>query len=132
MVRLHRFVDVARIRTAIAEAEAVTSAPIHVSVAPYFWGAVRRTAERAFVKRGLTRTPQRNGVLIFVVPTRREFAIVGDVGAHDALGQETWDALARTFQQQLQSGDPTEAVASVIADLALALGRHFPQHPIAP
>lgn len=132
MVRLHRFVDVARVRAAITKAEAITSAPIHVSIAPYFWGAVRRTAERAIVKHGLTRTPQRNGVLIFIVPTRREFAIVGDVGAHDAVGQEAWDALARMFQQKLQSGDPTEAVTSVIADLALALGRHFPQHPIAP
>ncbi|MGA2394535.1 MAG: TPM domain-containing protein [Candidatus Lustribacter sp.] len=112
--KLHRFVDKARIRAAIAQAEAVTSAPIHVSVAPYFWGDVRRTAERALVK-------QRKGVLIFVVPSRREFAIVGDAGAHDALGQEAWDALAGSFAQQLRSGDPTAAITSTIAELARAL-----------
>ncbi len=113
--RLHRFVDKARIRAAIAAAETVTSTPIHVSVAPYFWGDVRRTAERAFASR------RRSGVLIFVVPARREFAIVGDAGAHAALGQAMWDALARGFAQQLQDGDPTAALTSTIADLARAL-----------
>lgn len=119
--KLHRFVDAARVRAAIDEAEAAANAPIHVSVAPYFWGDVRRTAERAFVKHGLSGAPQRNGVLIFIVPSRREFAIVGGPGAHEALGQEAWNALAREFGRRLRSGDPTAALISTIEELARAL-----------
>jgi len=76
-IDLHRFVDKGRVREAIAAAELETSAPIHVSIAPYFWGSVRRTAWRAFRKHGLAKTAKRNGVLFFVVPSRREFVIIG-------------------------------------------------------
>ena len=56
--------DHERVRDAIAAAELETTAPIHVSIAPYFWGDVQRTAERALRKHGLTRAPKRNSVLL--------------------------------------------------------------------
>lgn len=123
---LHRFVDEARIREAVAEAERLTSAPIAVSIAPYFWGSVRGTADRAFRKHGLARTAERNAVLLFVVPSRREFAVVGDVSAHERLGQATWDLLVETVQEHLRGGEPTRALELGIADLARRLAPHFP------
>jgi uncharacterized membrane protein len=124
--RLHRFCDRARVRQAIAAAERSTTAPIAVSLAPYFWGNVRRTAERAFRKHGLARAPQRNGVLIFVVPSRREFAIVGDAGAHEALGQPGWDAVVETLQEHFRGGDPTRGLELAIEQLGRHLSEHFP------
>ncbi len=124
---LHRFVDKARVRAAIDAAEQLTTAPIQVSIAPYFWGDVRRTAGRAFRKHGLANTADRNAVLVFVVPSRRKFAVVGDVAAHDAMGQRTWDALAALAQQKLAQDDPTAALASIIEEIARALATHWPR-----
>jgi uncharacterized membrane protein len=124
---LHRFLDKARIRDAIAEAERSTSAPIHVSIAPYFWGNVQRTAERAFRKHGLARTRDRNGVLFFVVPSRRQFVVIGDVGAHEALGQTVWESVAAIMQEQFACGNPTIGMALGIETIGRALARHFPR-----
>ena len=123
---LHRFVDKERIAEAIAAAQHLTSAPIGVSIAPYFWGNVRRTAERAFRKHGLQNTPHRNGVLFFIVPSRREFAIIGDVGAHEALGQPVWDSSAEIVQEHFSRGDTTAGLLHAIDRIARALAEHFP------
>jgi len=125
-IDLHRFVDKGRVREAIAAAERDTSAPIHVSIAPYFWGNVRRTAERAFRKHGLAKTPKRNGVLFFVVPSRREFAVIGDGGAHEALGQPVWDSVAALVGEQFAGGNPTAGLVMGIAEIARALAVSFP------
>jgi len=123
---LHRFVDKARVREAIAAAELQTSAPIFVSIAPYFWGDVRRTAERAFRKHGLAQAPQRNGVLFFVVPSRRQFAIIGDAGAHEALGQTIWDSLAEILGAQFAAGNFTDGLVTCVEQIGRALATHFP------
>jgi uncharacterized membrane protein len=123
---LHAFTDKARVREAIAAAQHETSAPIHVSIAPYFWGSVRATAERAFRKHGLADTPQRNGVLFFLVPSRREFAVIGDAGAHEALGQPVWDAVAATLREHLLRKDATTGLELSIERLARELAAHFP------
>ncbi len=125
-MNLHRFVDKARIRDAIAAAQRTTSAPIHVSIAPYFWGNVRRTAERAFRKHGLASTPDRNAVLFFVVPSRREFVIIGDVGAHEALGQRFWDSTAALIRESFMRDDATTGLILGIHTIARALSDHFP------
>jgi uncharacterized membrane protein len=123
--KLHKFVDKARVRAAIAAAERETSAPIVVSIAPYFWGNVRKTAERAFRKHGLDRAPERNGVLIFVVPSRRQFVVLGDVGAHEALGQAAWDAVVATVAGHFRDGDPTRGLELGIEQLGQRLSEHF-------
>jgi uncharacterized membrane protein len=123
---LHRFVDKTRIREAIAAAERETSAPIHVSIAPLFWGSVWRTAERAFRKNGLADTPGRNGVLFFVVPSRREFVIIGDLGAHRALGQAAWDSTVTSVEEHLSRGDATTGLVLGIEKLGRALASRFP------
>ncbi|HWT04805.1 MAG TPA: TPM domain-containing protein, partial [Xanthomonadales bacterium] len=97
--RLHRFVDKKRVRDAIVRAEEATSAPIAVSIVPHVSGDVHAAALRALRHRGLSRAPDRNAVHFFVVPSRREFAVVGDAGAHERLGQETWNGVAATVEK---------------------------------
>lgn len=112
--KLHRFVDKTRVREALDAAEALTAAPIHVSIAPAFWGDVRRTAERAFRKHA-------HGVLLFVVPSRRKFAIIGDLKAHEALGQHAWDAIAAEMTKHFAAGDATTGIVTAIEELSRAL-----------
>lgn len=125
--RLHRFVEVKRVREAILKAEESTDAPIFVSISPYFWGNVRRTAERVFRKHGLDNTVNRNAIFFFVVPSRRQFAIIGDAGAHEKLGQSTWNAIVEIMQSHFARGNATAALVQGIQDIARELARHYPR-----
>ncbi len=125
--RLVRHIDTKRIESAIAAAERRTSAPIHVSLAPHFWGELRKTAERAFDRLGLTATPERNGILFFVAPTRREFVVLGDVGIHQHVGQDFWDHVAAAVASRIKQGDLTDGLVHGIETVTDELERRFPK-----
>ncbi len=127
--RLHRFVDKKRVRDAILRAEAATTAPIAVSIVPHVSGDIHAAALRALHHRRLSRAPDRNAVHFFVVPSRREFAVVGDAGAHERLGQEAWNGVAATVEKHFRQGDPTAGLVAGIEEVGRHLARHFPRTP---
>src|SRR5207249_12183381 len=88
--KMIRIIDHEKIGEAIQKAEHRTSGEIRVSVARLFWGNVHKAAEKAFVRLGMTRTKDRNGVLFFVVPSRWKFVVLGDSVIHERVGQECW------------------------------------------
>jgi uncharacterized membrane protein len=124
--QLHRFVDKQRVRDAILRAEEATEAPISVSIAPHVSGDVHAAALRALRLHGLSRAPRRNAVHFFVVPSRREFAVVGDAAAHERLGQEAWNSVAATVEKHFRLGDPTAGLIAGIEEVGHLLARHFP------
>jgi uncharacterized membrane protein len=124
--RLSRYVDDKRIVNAIEAAERGTSGEIRVSIAPHFWGAVRKAGEKAFDRMGMTKTPDRNGVLIFVVPSRREFAILGDRAIHEKVGQAFWDRVSAAMSARIRSGDLTDGIVHGIEEAGRELAAHFP------
>jgi len=124
----HRhFLDAKRVRDAILAVEATTTAPLRVTLAPYFWGDAYSVARRAFQRMRLDRTPDRNGVLFFIVPSRRRFAVFADAQAHEKAGQEVWDRVARIMGDALRAGDPTEGVITGIEEAGRHLAKHFPK-----
>lgn len=124
--RLLQQVDGKRIADAIEEAERQTSGEIRVSVATFFWGNVQRQAERAFQRLGMQATKERNAVLIFVVPARRRFAVVGDEGIHAAVGDAFWQKLAQVLSTHFRSGDFTGGLVACIGEIGQQLAAHFP------
>ncbi len=108
-------------------AEQTTSAPISVSIVAHLPGDVREAAGRALHRHGLNRSPERNAVHFFVVPSRREFAVVGDAAAHERLGQGVWDSVAATVQEHFRRGDPTAGLIAGIEEVGAHLARHFPR-----
>lgn len=124
--QLMKTVDVARVKAAVAEAERATSGEIRVSVAHFFWGGVRRAAERAFDRLGMTATKDRNGVLFFIVPARKKFVVLGDGGIHAKVGQEFWDALAGKMSGHFRKGEFTEGLVQAIGEAGRQLAAHFP------
>jgi uncharacterized membrane protein len=125
--RLHQFVDKERVREAILRAEQSTEAPISVSIVPNFSGDVRHKAHHALRRHGFTKLPARNAVHFLVVPSRREFAVVGDAGAHERLGQAVWDSVASTVQEHFRRGDPTAGLVAGIDEIGRHLAQHFPR-----
>jgi len=126
-VKLHRFVDRERVRDAIRRAENLTTAPISASIVPHVAGDVHAAALRALHRHGLSRTPERNAVHFFIVPSRREFAVVGDTGAHERLGQAAWNGIAATVEKHFRDGDPTAGLIAGIDEAGRLLALHFPR-----
>src|SRR5262245_30045089 len=100
-----RIIDSAKVKDAIEAAERRTSGEIAVYVSPVFWGDVRTAAQKAFERMGMTRTRERNGVLIFVVPARRRFVVLGDSGIHAKVGQEFWVSIAALLTEHFRAAD---------------------------
>ena len=121
-----RRVDAARVKQAIEAAERQTSGEIVVSVSRFFWGSVQRAAEMTFERLGVRRTAERNGVLIFIVPSRRQFVLLGDEGIHAKVGQAFWDQAAEAISKRFRAGDMTGAIVDGVERIGAQLASHFP------
>jgi uncharacterized membrane protein len=86
-------------------------------------------AERAFVRMGMSRTKLRNGILFFIVPARRRFAVLGDEGIHAKVGQEFWDAVAGRLGEHFRKGEFTAGLVAAIGEAGEQLAAHFPYDP---
>ena len=124
--QLLRSIDSDKVKAAIEQAEDQTSGEIVVSVAPFFWGSVEKAARRAFVRLGVTRTQLRNGVLFFIVPSRRLFVVLGDQGIHEKVGQAFWDDVAAHLTENFREGNFTEGLVQGIGEVGRQLTTHFP------
>ena len=119
-------IDAARVREAIAEAEKKTCGEIRVSVSRFFWGPVRPVAERAFHRLQMDKTKERNGILFFIVPSRRRFVVLGDEGIHAHAGQDFWTETAAALSGRFRKGEFTEGLAEAILKAGDCLAAHFP------
>jgi uncharacterized membrane protein len=119
-------IDAERVREAIAQAERHTSGEIRVSVASFFWGDVRRVADRAFARLGMTKTKDRNAVFFFVVPSRRRFVVLGDEGIHGKVGPEFWERVVAAVSERFRAKDFTGGLVRGIETVGDELAAHFP------
>ena len=124
--KLLQVIDRDKIKEAIQRAEQRTSGEICVSVAPFFWGSIEKAADKAFVRMGITQTKDRNGVLFFVVPSRRRFVVLGDRGIHERVGQAFWDRVAAAVSEKFRDGDFTGGLLKGVEEVGEQLAAHFP------
>ena len=127
--RLRREVDTERVQRAIEDAERQSSAEVRVSLSTFFWGSVEGAANRAFDRLHMRETEHRNGVLIFVVPSRRTFVVLGDEGIHAKVGDDFWHAVAGAISGFFKKGDFTGGLVHGIETVGAALAEHFPFDP---
>ncbi|MBN1940424.1 MAG: TPM domain-containing protein [Candidatus Aminicenantes bacterium] len=119
-------IDEARVLEAIAEAEYRTSGEIRVSISRFFWGPVRPTAERAFHRLKMDATKDRNGILFYIVPSRRKFVILGDEGIHARVGPDFWTETASALSRRFRNGEFTDGLIEGIRTAGERLAAHFP------
>jgi uncharacterized membrane protein len=124
--KLMQVIDREKIKKAIQAAELRTSGEICVSVAPFFWGNIHKAADKAFARMGVARTKDRNGVLFFVVPSRRKFVVLGDAGIHQRVGQEFWHRVVAVVAERFREGDFTGGLVRGIEEVGEQLASHFP------
>jgi uncharacterized membrane protein len=120
-------IDHSRIVAAIAQAELKTSGKIRVLVARHRANDPVAAAQRHFERLGLARTPQRNGVLIFVAPRSRRFAVIGDQGVHARCGDEFWRELTAAMEGYFKRGEFSDGLVHGIERAGTLLAAHFPR-----
>jgi uncharacterized membrane protein len=114
---------------AIGEAEKQTSGEIRVFVSESAVDNAVLEGEKQFIRMGMTKTAQRNGVLIYFAPKSQKFAVIGDEAVHKKCGQKFWEHITEEMTPLLKSNKFTEAVVLAVRDIGRALAKEFP--PIA-
>ena len=85
-----------------------------------------KTALRLFEEYHLTRTTDRNAVLVYLNRATRKFAILGDEGLHRVVGQKYFDLLAVNFTEDLQSTHFENAITLLAFSVGTTLAKRFP------
>ncbi len=120
-------VDHDKVVAAIADAEKQTTGEIRVYVSHRNVQDVRHAAGHQFVKLGMDKTKHRNGVLIFVAPRSRNFAILGDTAVHAKCGEPFWEQITAVIREHFQKGDFTSGLVHAIHMAGKLLAEHFPR-----
>ena len=117
-----------RVVQAIREAESKTSGEIRVFVQR---GKLETdpvpVAQKKFVRLGMDKTRDRNGVLIFVVPRAQKFAVIGDQAIHEKCGEAFWQRVVDGMRTHFRGEKFTDAVIHGIAEVGVILAAHFPR-----
>lgn len=121
--------DETKIVEAIAQAEQKSSGEIRLYISHQKREEVYPAAQARFLKLGMTRTRQRNAVLLYFAPLAHKFAIVGDTAVHEKCGQEFWERIIEQMSPALKAGHYTKAVVEAIERVGGVLARHFPRSP---
>lgn len=122
-----RQVDHDRIVAAIAGAEARSRGEIRVHAASRAVADPQKAAAEQFERLGMAGTAERIGVLIFVAPLSRNFAVLGDSGIHAKCGAEFWRGVAAAMEQDFRAGRYTDGIVKGIERAGEVLAAHFPR-----
>jgi putative membrane protein len=89
--------------------------------------AVRERAVRAFYEKGLYRTRDETGVLIFISLMERKVWILGGRGINRKIPHSSWKELARELSAGLRENKAYDALCRIIGKLGGELAVHFPK-----
>jgi uncharacterized membrane protein len=129
-VRLKRFLDRLdhdRIVEAIRAAESRSRGEIRVHASNRAVADVQKAAARQFEKLGMAGTAEGTGVLIFVAPLSRNFAILGDHGIHARCGDELWREVAAAMEKDFRAGRFGDGIIKAVERAGEVLAQHFPR-----
>jgi uncharacterized membrane protein len=121
--------DLGALGAAIREAERATTGEIRVAVLPRVRGGFEKAVVHAAERLGMTRTKERNGVLILVDPAHRNFLVWGDTAIHERVGDAFWKDVAAAIEEKFRAGDFTGGLVQGIETAGRALAAHFPSGP---
>ena len=119
--------DHERIVKAIQDAESRSRGEVRVHVSKQAVQDPETAAARQFEALGMTRTAERNGVLLFVAPVSQTFAVIGDEGIHARCGPDFWKDVAAAMETDFRAGHYTDGIVKGVARVGEALATHFPR-----
>ena len=114
---------------AIHRAEHLTSGQLRVVVTHRHVDDPVLAAQAEFLRLGMDKSRERNGVLIFVAPRSRKFAVIGDEAVHARCGDGFWHKLADTMSGYFRKSEFTPGIVHGVQTAGELLARHFPPPP---
>ena len=112
----------------IRVAEQNTSGEIRVHIEAKCKGDVLVAAKETFKKLKMHQTAQRNGVLFFIAPERKEFAILGDDGINQVVPANFWQDIRDVLQANFKTGEFVKGISEGVALVGEKLKVHFPYY----
>lgn len=86
-----------------------------------------RVARQQFTARGIARTKDRSGILIFVSLTERYARIIADEGIAARVGQSEWQAAVDALIAHMRDGRIADGYITAIDLCGAELAKHFPR-----
>ncbi|MEQ9187931.1 MAG: TPM domain-containing protein, partial [Cryomorphaceae bacterium] len=83
-------------------------------------------AVEMFEKLGMTKTEQRNGVLILVALDDHKFAIIGDTGINEKVPKGFWNDTKELMIGHFKEGRIVDGIIEGITDAGEQLKQYFP------
>lgn len=123
-----RAVDHDRIVAAIRAAEERSRGEVRVHASNRAVVDPQKAAAQQFEELGMTATAERIGVLIFVAPLSRNFAVLGDSGIHTKCPPEFWSDVAAAMEQEFRAGRFTDGIVKGVERTGEMLAAHFPRY----
>ncbi|MGA3013404.1 MAG: TPM domain-containing protein [Bacteroidales bacterium] len=114
------------IKQAIMNSELDTSGEIRVHIESVCKGDVLDRAAYMFKKLGMSKTSERNGVLIYLAISNRKFAIIGDKGIHNKVPPDFWDNIKLKMLDFFRDGKFCDGLIYAISESGIHLKQYFP------
>jgi putative membrane protein len=89
----------------------------------------REAAAREFLRRGLTRTRHRTGVLIYVAMAERYAEIMADAGIADRVDAGLWRGIIRDLTGAIRDGRIADGLMAAVQRSGAILAEHAPPRP---
>jgi len=111
---------------AIQSAEELTSGEIRVHIDRKGGKEPFKEAKRVFERLGMTKTKERNGVLIYLCFTRKQIAILGDQGINEKVPEGYWDELYHIMATAFRNEHYCDGICEAVQRVGEKLSTHFP------
>ncbi|MET0527583.1 MAG: TPM domain-containing protein [Microvirga sp.] len=83
-------------------------------------------AAREFIRRGLTRTRDKTGVLIYVALAEHHAEILADTGIADRVGPDVWSDIVMELTGAIKAGAMADGLVGAIRRAGAILAEHAP------
>jgi len=87
---------------------------------------VREAARTQFFRKGLYRTREETGVLIYISIFERRVWVLGDRGIKAAIPEAHWNGVVATIVQAIKEGRPAEGICQAVGEVGRILQDKFP------
>lgn len=83
-------------------------------------------AKEIFEKLQMHRTKLRNGVLLYLAMKDHQFAIFGDEGIHQQVGDNFWQKQGAELKKSFRSNAFIDGIAQCLREIGVSLQQYFP------
>ncbi len=115
-----------KIVQAIRLAEQETSGEIRLHLERESKKPVFDRAVEVFNKIGMSKTGQRNGVLIYLATGNKQFVILGDEGINNLVKENFWNDVVSFMSLKFKEGEFCQGICEGVTLIGEKLKTHFP------